>query len=200
MSQCEYCGPGKKASSASNSCENCESNTYSTGGVDFCSACVGGHSEPGQSSCVSTPPGNYWDGTADIGCPAGTFSSTGASSLEACEPCGEGFYSITGSGYCSPCEAGTFTLPSQASCGVCAAGKISGLAAKQCTDCESGKFNNLVKQEACLICGENQGTNATEGRTFCECMGLWARLILSLGNCYALDALMVLFAIHQELR
>ena len=89
--------------------------------------------------------------------------------MEACETCGDGFYSEAGSGYCSPCAAGTFTSPDQASCDVCTAGKISGIAAQECTDCESGKFNNLVGQETCAICDINQGTNSSEGRTFCEC-------------------------------
>ena len=124
---------------------------------------------PGQAACVSTPPGQYWSGIRDMECPAGTFSSTGATSLKDCEPCGIGFYSLAGVGYCSPCGAGTFAASDKDSCNNCQPGKISGIAAKVCTDCEIGKFNNKEKQDACSSCPQYQGTNSSEGQTACEC-------------------------------
>ena len=45
---------------------DCKANTYSTGASDNCTACAGVHSEAGQATCVSTPPGFYYNGISDV--------------------------------------------------------------------------------------------------------------------------------------
>ena len=44
----------------------CLLNTFSTGADDNCADCEGGHSEPGSSSCIETPQGHFFDGSADL--------------------------------------------------------------------------------------------------------------------------------------
>ena len=128
---------------------DCAANTYSTGASDTCTDCSGGHSGAGASSCVSTPPGQYWNGTADVNCPAGTFSSSGASNLAGCAPCdGSGQFSPTGSSYCSTAGAGT--KPNDARGGVenCPPNTFSEGESTTCTGCPANSYSN----EGSLFC------------------------------------------------
>jgi len=131
----------------------CPTNTFSTGAIDTCTPCDGGHSEVGSSSCVSTPPGQYWSGTADLPCPAGTFSESGALNLAGCLPCTEaGSYSSPGASFCLLPPAGSHAASNRSSTALCLPGSFSGIGQDSCTLCEIGKFSHLPGQDQCQFC------------------------------------------------
>jgi hypothetical protein len=106
---CEQCLTGKYFDEPNNKCELCPKNTYSTTGattLEGCAPCTdGGYSQPGAGYCEQCITGKYFDEPSNDCklCPAGKFSPSGASTLENCEECTDGFYSVAGAGYCTPC-------------------------------------------------------------------------------------------------
>lgn len=56
--RCEYCGPGFFADQASQTCKECEIDTYSIGGVNECFICPSGTQNiKGSTTCAPCPPG-----------------------------------------------------------------------------------------------------------------------------------------------
>ena len=146
---CSTAGAGKKPNSDRSGEENCPTNTFSVGASNTCTDCSGGHSGAGASSCVSTPPGQYWSGTADVNCPAGTFSESGASSLDGCAPCdGPGQFSPTGSSYCSVAGAGQVPTGKRTDSIPCPKNHFSTGAVNSCTPCTNG--HSPVGSVACI--------------------------------------------------
>ena len=136
---CSTAGAGKKPNTDRSGEENCPVDTFSVGASNTCTDCSGGHSNPGSSSCVSTPPGQYWSGTADVNCPAGTFSENGASSLVGCASCdGPGQFSPAGSSYCSVVGGGRVPANDRSSFSICPKNTFSTGAVNSCTPCQTG--------------------------------------------------------------
>jgi len=147
---CRVAGAGKRPNAARSGVVDCGVNTYSTGASDTCTTCPdGGHSGAGASSCVSTPPGQYWSGTADVNCPAGKYSESGASSMDGCVPCdGPGQFSPTGSSYCSVAGAGQVPTGDRKSSTSCPKNHFSTGAVNSCTPCTNG--HSPVGSVACI--------------------------------------------------
>jgi syndecan 4 len=97
-----------------------------------------------QSTCTSCVAGFYCGTTGmstyvSSDCPAGTFSSAGAS---ACTPCPAGYYSSSAeTAACSACGAGTFS-----NLGSGVAGSTD------CEECEGGQYQASAAQSACKDC------------------------------------------------
>ena len=150
-SYCVTVGAGSKNNADRTGEEMCTADTFSTGATNVCTSCGGGHSETGSSSCVSTPPGHYYDGAADVPCPGGTFSANGASSLSGCEDCsGAGEYSAAGAAYCSTNPAGTFVTLDRSSTAPCPPSTYSTGAADTCSLCsDPGEFSHSPSTTSC---------------------------------------------------
>ena len=168
---CHIAPPGhyvvKDSGGAGIGIEPCLPGTYSTGSADECSVCVGGHSSSGASSCVSTPPGFFWNETqsSDQPCPAGTHSEMGASSLDSCFPCsGPGEYSVVGSAYCSTAGAG----------------KIPALSRDGTVDCPANTFS-VGANNTCAPCPP--GGHSSPGSSSCDFCGLGKEYDASLNVC-----------------
>ena len=146
------CGAGTYL--VNNVCTACAAGTYSAGGVNSCTACPAGKytSSTGQSSCSTCGAGTYNTGTGnttckscDVGyyctggsnktaCPAGKYSTGGAS---ACTTCTAG-YRCPGSSNRIQCSAGTFAAVGATTCSTCPADKYSGAGAGTCSTCPTG--------------------------------------------------------------
>jgi len=136
---CKTAGAGFKPNEHRSGTAPCPVNTFSVGATDECTDCVGGHSREEASSCVSTPPGYYWNNTHDVPCPAGTFSADGASSLSLCGECNSsGQFSSEGAAFCSTNGAGTSVNDHRSDTSRCPANTFSVGATDSCTSCLGG--------------------------------------------------------------
>ena len=160
LEDCEICGFGKFSVKGATYCNTveagrkvvtqngfrvgddvCPRNTYSIGATDNCTNCEGGHSDPGSASCISTPPGHYYNGTTDIPCVAGKFSASGAPAEDGCSLCSEGKYSAAGAAFCITAEAGKKVLFEdglRVNVTDCSINTFSTGATDNCTNCEGG--------------------------------------------------------------
>ena len=53
--KCEYCGPGFYADQTSQTCKECEVDTYSVGGVNHCAICPAGEINHSNPTTIPTP-------------------------------------------------------------------------------------------------------------------------------------------------
>ena len=134
------CQPGTYAATGSSSCSLANAGTFvAAPGSSVATLCAAGTYQPqsGQASCLTVSPGYYVNSqgaTAESGCPAGNWSSPGATTctsspagyaslhqvLTECQP---GTYAATGSSSCSLANAGTFVAaPGSSVATLCAAG------------------------------------------------------------------------------
>ncbi len=176
----------------------CPENTYCPPGSASPINCTAGQSCPEGSSypttCVS---GQYSKYEGDIlictNCPAGTYTSSGASTnCSTCEPgyvciggtkaqfpwsltihlgykCPKGYYCPAGSSAETPCPAGTYNPNEGSSSSV------------DCLLCESNTFSSSTGQEACLPCGDS--ATSEEGWTTCGCKGKNRAFMVSDSSC-----------------
>ena len=142
----EKCNPGEYKGTAT--------------GDGSCRACPAGTHNPEADSilarCTNCPAGTFSTGGASTctPCPAGTSNpfSKGASCL-ACTP---GFYSHEGARTCSPCPPGTY-------------GDARGM--PECTPCPVGTYQPDTASKTCVHCHAHTttaGTGATN-QSFCRC-------------------------------
>jgi hypothetical protein len=92
-----------------------------------------------------------------LGCEAGKYSETGASSIEGCLPCDTGKYSDVGSGYCATVEAGEEVVKDgelRVGAASCTAGRYSTGSVDSCTSCNTG-FSNAGASK-CEFCGPGE--------------------------------------------
>jgi len=164
---CVLCAPGKAYDSLLDDCRTCPTGSH--------------QSEPGTSSCLSTPPGWYVANTSapiealpcpaghecpQAGtvkpnqCPRGRFANE--SGLSECELCPIGRYQeATGSTACDPCElvvAESTTI------------NIASTSPLQCV-CASGSFRPTA-EERCALCPK--GMRCPEGS---DMQNLWGALV-----------------------
>ena len=100
----------------------------------------GQYSATGQSPCQSCPKGTYADelgSTSCTLCPEGHYSNeTGRGTIDACEPCSAGEYSVSNRKSCAQCPAGTYSAAGGA-----------------CTSCPSGR-GSLPGSSSCVTCND----------------------------------------------
>ena len=85
-----------------------------------------------------------------LGCEAGKYSETGASSIEGCLTCDTGKYSTLKSGYCSTVEAGMEVAKDgelRVGSAHCTAGRYSTGSVDSCTDCTGPTFSYVRASE-----------------------------------------------------
>ena len=135
----------------------CNNGTYTTGGIistDDCLIC------PAGSKCVP-------DGTPPVPCPAGTFSSRGATE---CTLCGSGTYtSSPGSTQCSPCPAGNKCVSDGSLPVLCPAGTFSPYGATQCTPCANGTYSSSAGSPVCTMCPLGFTTSPMGATSLAQC-------------------------------
>lgn len=143
-------------------------------------------------SCFACDAGKYEEHTGAVACykecPAGTISSAGSSSVDACIPCRKGTYAaFNGSIVCVPCSIGTFSpepgkttcLPchcgkyvdtlAATSCKQCPSGAVSSLGAAQCIPCTIGTFSPEPGQTTCLPCPRGKYADALSAVSCKKC-------------------------------
>ena len=102
--------------------------------------------QPGAVSCnsdsVGCAAGQYYNGSACVGVPAGYHSAA------------------AGSGVLYACAAGTFSLAGASSCSLCPVGTFSQQAATSCVRCGVGTFSSRTGSSVCAPCGT---TNCAAG-------------------------------------
>jgi hypothetical protein len=163
-------------------CSPCLSGTYSSAGATSCSACPSGKtSVAGSSSCITCPIGNYVQSTYDrntqvygqqcISCAAGSYNSSINSF--SCTPCPAGKYSSLGASSCTACPAGTsFSGTGGASLSVCAscpAGTYSSAGASSCMACSAGTYNSTSGASACTSCPDGTSFSGVGGTSLSVC-------------------------------
>jgi hypothetical protein len=158
--------------------KSCTAGRYSTGSVDSCTSCGTGFSNVGASRCEYCGPGEYMHEEATtkecLGCEAGKYSETGASSIEGCFSCNTGKYSVVGSGYCATVEAGEEVVKDgelRVGAASCTAGRYSTGSADSCTSCGTG-FSNAGASK-CEYCGPGEYMHEAEDLTK-SCLGCGA--------------------------
>ncbi|GMH52299.1 hypothetical protein TrLO_g7232 [Triparma laevis f. longispina] len=110
--QCTYCGPGFYADQISQTCKECEIDTYSVGGIDTCLVCPSEYAEFGAPSCSAClGPKEYSD-------------VEGAAFCSIAKTCGRGTYIVTAStttsdAECGDCYKGIASAGDQALCNIC---------------------------------------------------------------------------------
>jgi hypothetical protein len=150
---CNTVAAGYETNSDRTAAFKCSANHFSTGATDSCTPCEGGHSDIGSSSCVSTPPGHFWNGTADVPCPASTFSENGASDVNGCISCdGPGEFSYAGASYCKTALAGTKPNSLRTATELCPANYFSVGAADNCAPCPANGHSQ-EGSPSCDFCG-----------------------------------------------
>ena len=108
-----------------------------------------------------------------LSCPAGTYSSAGATSCTSCLTTGvEACNSITGkatsckagygysNGSCSICAAGKYSAGGTAGCSTCPAGTYSAAGASGCTSCLTGKYS-AAGASSCTACTNSKPSSAS---------------------------------------
>jgi hypothetical protein len=123
---------------------SCIAGRYSTGSADSCTSCGTGFSNEGASKCEYCGPGKYMHEEATtkecLGCVAGKYSETGASSIEGCFTCGAGEYSSEGAGFCITVEAGKEVVKDGEGLRIatsdCPAGRYNAGSNDECFNCE----------------------------------------------------------------
>lgn len=119
------------------------------------------------AQCV---PGQYWDGTKCVNCPAGQFTTTGSAlrcsncplgqyntqaGSTSCTLCPAGSYTgpIPGASSCTTCPAGQYSpISGSTSCSNCLAGTYSAAGATNCTTCASGTYSSNIASSVCYDC------------------------------------------------
>ena len=181
---------GYRSGSPINSCTNCPSGTYSTGGAFLCTTCPAGkYSDGGAASCTSCNAGTYSAAGAAscTKCPIGEYLTTGGTSVLSCRYCLAGRYSdFEGAASCSNvCSAGTYSLAGAGSCTSCNAGTysntIGATSSSTCTPCSAGTYSSAIGSSSCTSCPAgkysaggaasctscNAGTYSAAGATSC---------------------------------
>eukprot|EP00808_Paulinella_micropora_P019733 g59215.t1 len=194
---CTVCDSGLYAPTPGTQlCAACEAGSFSgasTTGIVSCTDCPRGQfvGEPGQSVCVDCPSGKYNNHTrqsACVSCPAGkkqplrgqylcddctagryaAYQDTGTAE---CLICGQGTFSLPGSGQCTPCSPGyRQPLPEQSSCLLCGSGQFGTAQAQAvCVDCPSGTYANMSQavRTSCVDCPAGKYQTATK-QTDCD--------------------------------
>ena len=118
----------------------------------------GQYSATGQSPCQSCSKGTYADelgSTSCTLCPEGSYKM-GRGTINACEPCGAGEYSVSNGKSCKQCPAGTYSAAGGA-CTSCPAGKYSAAGAASCTSCPAGRYS-AAGAGSCTSCPSGQGS------------------------------------------
>jgi hypothetical protein len=132
-------------------------------------SCTSG-SYVGSCGCNVCPMGSYCNGTVNLTCTTGTFSS--ASSMSVCTNCTAGtFTSKTGSTVCTNCATGTITATTGRSvCTNCSVGTFAGAPGLSiCTSCGAGTFGSTVALSACASCIAGTFTASTGLSTCFSC-------------------------------
>jgi len=163
---------------ASGVCTACAAGMYSPdAGASTAAACVNCPSGsfatlPGTSSCTLCLVGFYGTGAGKLdaasgcsACPPGTFGpSAGAGSIDGCQGCPVGTYSLGGQSACTACPEGTFSptlnATSLATCLTCPPNTYSLDGAGACTDCPVGEYS-YEGSSACTACTEAPGNECS---------------------------------------
>ena len=188
-STCVCCEAGKyKPSSRSTLCIDCPMGKTSNASAPSCLICTAGWSTANAKECVGCIPGKYKTqagSQACTDCGAGTFSEAVNFSVNTCENCTAGTYSMDNKTHCAPClnsdeppasdsitncvcNAG-WSGPNSP-CVVCVAGKYKTDAGPHaCIHCAAGKFSDSVTsstQDNCMNC--SAGSRSTQNRVSCD--------------------------------
>ena len=176
-SECSTCEAGSYSSAGASSCTQCTAGSYSSAGASSCTQCTTGFSADGAASCTGwtscdagykKTAGTSTSDTTCTQCPAGKYSSAGASS---CTQCPAGSYSGAGSERCTlyagTCENGTLITQSSRTqenhCGSCESGYY--MNQKECTPCQAGSYSSAGASlcSSCLA-----GSYSSAGASSCE--------------------------------
>ena len=166
---CAHCARGQYRA-CSDGAESC------AGGISSatCSTAEKGHTAQ-QGSCDQSQcqPGEYMADEAShfcSKCAAGKFSKAGAATSEAtCQICPAGTWSSNGATSCTSCTAGRFNAFSNkgavAFCLECAKGTYAaGSGATTCASCGKGQYQTAKAASGCTKCGS--GTSSTTVGSF----------------------------------
>lgn len=142
---------------AAPSCQPCPAGTFSTYKSNVCVLCPAGTfsnviGATGATSCSPNPAGTFSTAVGAViatsqACPAGTFSSAGAST---CTPCAAGSFSTAFASSCTPCAAGSYASTGQP-CQMCPSGSFALEGASTCASCPVGYFSG-PGSSACGTC------------------------------------------------
>lgn len=147
---CETCPTGKASIMGSTMCVLCPSGRYATLSADDDGGGVAVQVFAGAKLCNNCPAGLFAEYQSTVvcsRCSQGTISKSGDSS---CSSCPAGTYSTTGAS-CAACAAGMYSGSGAQVCLKCQQPFFSRLAASSCKLCVKGSY---FSQSGCVLCGE----------------------------------------------
>lgn len=147
------------------SCTPCGNGTYGTTTGQLTSASACNYSCYSLHPLVATFSDNSWDAATKTvkTCRAATCKAGSYRTGDTCTKCPAGTFSSAGATSCTPCAAGKYSYQEgSSSCLDCTAGKYSTGSATSCSTCPAGTYaNNTLAATSCSLC--NRGTTSSAG-------------------------------------
>lgn len=131
-------------------CSICPMNSYCTGGNSLITCADGFKSSPGSSVCDGCQEGQLCVNGTVGGCPANSYTLTGASRVEDCI-CNPGYYGVAPN--CVECEVGYY-CPGGASRHACTPHAVSPVGSTDSTQCFCDRGWYGVSNAVCTACPE----------------------------------------------
>jgi hypothetical protein len=181
LDACIPCGVNTWSGTGSNVCHMCPVNSVSSVGttsLNTCS-CVTGFVRDGNDpwGCSMCGVGRYNDVEGNdecIQCPAGTASNNlGATSLDACIPCGVNTWSGDGSNVCHMCPVNSVSSVGTTSLNTCSC--VTGFVRDEndpwgCSMCGVGRYNDVVGNDECIQCPSGTASNNVGATSLDTCI------------------------------
>lgn len=162
----------------------CPPGAYSTAGQATCAAVAAGwYTENyGSAAPLKAESGSFSpDGTRVEACAPGTHAAAGGATV--CEPCPAGTWSSAGATTCATAFAGTAVRADQWGVYDCPAGRYSGDGASRCLRCEPGRVAANASSTLCATCsaGRVSSTSSLNGLPIEDLADFWSPNVAGAG-------------------